>query len=459
MASFGDVFGEGSVAYQMFIYGVVQRVIEALAAPGFTELEIAVNKATTVQPLSPADAAVAANRSFLDLESAQAEAAAGGYSADRFTVLQHLAGNAPAPEELATALRRSIIPADGSGPDAVSFTQGIAEGNLLDKWGPVIQKLAQAIPSPADIVDAMVKGQVTESDATALFTLVGGDPDYFDLLVNIAGNPPSPTELLQLAQRGIIPWNGTGPDATTFEQGFYEGRSKDKWEPIYQNLATYWPTASEVIELYRWGEIDQPTATSMLAQRGLNPQQAAWWIGYANANAVDDYRGLTVTAVLAMLSVSYITDDQATTMMQAMHYGPDAIAELINYGHIQRAIQSVNDAVSRIGNLYQGRKITQATAIDALTQVGVPASAIQDVIADWNAVASINVATLTYSQIGDAFKYSVIDQDTAMQELINIGYTPYDAWVTLSVYNEGPLPGQPEPGPAAPLGAVIPGTT
>ena len=459
MPSFGDVFGEGSTAYQLFVWGIVQQVVQALAAPGFTELEVAVNKATTVQPLSAAEAATAANRSFLTPDAAATEAASNGYNADRFTVLRQLAGNAPAPEELATALRRSIIPADGSGPDAISFTQGIAEGNLLDKWGPVIQKLAQAIPSPADIVDAMVKGQVTESDGLALFTLVGGDPDYFDLLVNIAGNPPSPTELLELAKRGIIPWTGTGPDATTFQQGFYEGRSKDKWEPVYTHLADYYPTASEVVELYRWGEIDLPTATAMLGQRGLTPEQASWWIGYANANAVDDFRGLTITAVLQMLSVSYITDDQARTMMEAMHYGADAITELINYGHIQRAIQSVNQAVSRVGTLYQSRKITQATATDALTSIGIPASAISDVVADWNAVANVNVATLTYSQIGDAFKYGVMDYGTALQELVNIGYTPYDAWVTLSVYNTGPLPDPPEPGPGAPLGAVVPGTT
>lgn len=459
MASFGDVFGKESAAYQLFVWSIASQVIQALAAPAFTDLQTAVNAAHPVTPLSAAEAATAANRAFMALDAAAGEAAKQGIDADRFAVLRHLAGNAPAPEELATALRRSIIPAEGSGPDAVSFTQGIAEGNLLDKWGPVIQKLAQAIPSPADIVDAMIKGQVTAADGLELFRVVGGDPDYFQLLVNIAGNPPSPTELLELAQRQVIPWDGTGPDATTFQQGFFEGRSKDKWEPVYRHLAQYFPTASEVVELYRWDQLDVPTATAMLAQRGLSAEDAARWIAYANANAIDDYRGLTEQAILAMLSISYISDDQARTMLAAIHKGPAAIDQLIAYGHIQRAIQSVNQAVSRVGNLYQARKITAATATDALTRLGVGAVAIPDIIADWDAVASVNVRTLTEAQVVDAWDKLVLDDSEALQELQNIGYTPFDAWVLLSTKAGAPLPGRPAQGPGAALGAVVPGTT
>jgi hypothetical protein len=36
MASFSDVFGEGSVAYQLFVWGIANQVLQALAAPGFT---------------------------------------------------------------------------------------------------------------------------------------------------------------------------------------------------------------------------------------------------------------------------------------------------------------------------------------------------------------------------------------------------------------------------------------
>lgn len=459
MASFEETFGQGSTAYQMFIWQIVAQVIGALASPGITELTTLVNARVPVVPLSAADAATAANRSFLSLDDAAAEAARSGIDAARFATLQHLAGDAPAPEQLVEALRRGLIAATGSGAGSTSFQQGIAETNLLDKWTDVVRGLALIWPTPADILRATLQGQETLEQGKADYEKVGGDPQWFQLLYDAEGNAPTPTEALEMALRGIIPFNGSGPDVVSYEQAFLEGPWRNKWEQPYRQLANYYPTASEVVELYRWGEIDVDQATSMLTDRGMTAEQASWWIGYANDNAIDEYRGLTLTAVLSMISVSYITDDQARTMMQAMHIGPAAIDQLINYGHIQRAIQSVNAAVSRVGTLYQTRKITQAAATDALTQLGVAAVAIPDIIADWNAVVNVNVATLTAAQIVDAWAESVMDQPTAMQELQNIGYTPYDAWVLLSVKNKAPLAGQPAQGPGAPLGAVTPGTT
>jgi hypothetical protein len=459
MAGFSDVFGEGSTAYQLLVYGLGQQVIQALLAPALTELEVTVNSAAPVSPLSPADAATAANRSFMAVADAQAEAAKQGIDPARFAVMRHLAGNAPAPDELAEALRRGIITAAGAGPDAVSFDQGIAEGNLLDKWGPVIQALAKTIPSPADVVDAAVRGQLTMDAAQTLYETVGADPAYFKLQVDINGRPPSPLQLLELAMRGVIPWSGTGPDATTFEQGIYEGDSKDKWEPAYAALKDWFPTVSEAIELYRWGISDVTAATERMTARGLSAEQAAEWIQYANANAINDYRGLTEQSVLAMVSIGYLSDEQATPILKALHRGPQAIEQLLSYAHIQRAIQAVNQAVTRVGALYTARKITQTTAQDALTRLGIESKAIADIIADWSAVAAINVKTLTEGQVLDAWEYGIMDQAAAMTELVNIGYTEYDAWVLLSYKNKGPLPGEPPPVIAAGPGTVATGTT
>lgn len=459
MAGIEDVLGEGSAVLQMFIYNVVQQVVQAVLAPAFTELEVGVNSAYPVNPLSPADAATASNRAFMSDADAVAEAARQGIDAGRFAIMQHLAGNAPAPEELAAALRRGIIPAGGSGPAAVSFTQGIAEGNLLNKWGPVIEALAKQIPSPADVVNAIVRNQVTAADGTALYGRVGGDTDYLQLLVDTNGRPPAPEQLLSMALRGLIPWDGTGPDATTFQQGIYEGDSKDKWEPVYRQLARAWPTVAEAVELYRWGVIGETEAVTLMTQRGLSAEESAWWVQYANANAVNDYRGLTEQSVLAMVSIGYMTDAQAEPVLTALHRGPDAIRQLLSYAHIQRAIRAVDQAVSRVGSLFTARKITAQTAQDALVRLGIESGAIADVIADWTAIAAINVKTLSESQVVDAFAEGIMDQGPATAELINIGYTAYDAWVLLSIKNKAPLPGQPPPVVAAGPGEVVTGTT
>jgi len=163
--------------------------------------------------------------------------------------------------------------------------------------------------------------------------------------------------------------------------------------------------------------------------------------------------------VLAQVSIGYMSDAQATPILKALHRGDDAIEQLLSYAHILRAIQAVNQAISRVGALYTARKITQQTAQDALNRLGIEAAAVADIIADWGAIAAINVKTLTEGQVVDAFKYQVLDQAAATQELVNIGYTEYDAWVLLSVKNEAPLPGEPPPVVAAGPGVVVTGTT
>lgn len=459
MASFGETFGPGSTAYQLFVWSVVNQVLNALLSPAFTELSTEVLSKAPVVPLSPADAAHGVVRSYMADADGQAEAARAGINADRWAVLRDLAGVAPGPQQLAEALRRKIIPETGSGADSTSFEQGIRETDLLDKWTDTIKALAQLWPGPADIIDATVKGQIDPAEGIVTYEQVGGDPQWYQLLVNTNGNPPSPTELLELAARGVIPWHGTGSDALTFQQGIYEGRTKDKWEPAYEALFQYFPTVAEVVELYRWGQFDVTTAVAYMTRRGLTAEQASWWINYADANAIDDYRGLTEQAILAMLSVSYITDDQARVMLGAIHKGPAAIDELITYGHIQRTIQSANQSISRVGSLYQGRKITADAATTALTTLGVLPAAIPEIIADWDAIVNINVKLLTAAEIADAWEYNIMDDATAYAELQNIGYTPYDAWVYLSIKAKAPLPNQPAQGPGTPLGAVTPGTT
>jgi len=459
MSSFGDLFGEGTTARQLLVWGVLNQIIGALSQAPLRELNQVMNHLEPNQLLSPADVATAVNRSFMTLADGITEAGGSGIDQARLEILQHLAGNAPAPEELAAALRRNIIPADGTGPDAVSFTQGIAEGNLLDKWGPTIQKLAQAIPSPSDIVDAGLKGQLSAADALSTYTLVGGDPDYYQLLVNIAGNPPSPTELLDLANRGLIPWDGTGPDVTSFQQGIYEGRLKDKWEAIYRAEGQYRPPPETVRAMLEANGIDTAQATAYWTSYGMTADTIAQYIQTANNTKNQAAQGLTESSVLQMYYNQLISQADCVQFLSLMGIDASNATLLIAYTDMQRSIAAVTTAVSRIQTLYTARKITVATAQDSLTRLQVPAEAIQGLLTTWDIVASANVKTLTEAQITDAWAEGVLDQPTAQSELEAIGYSPFDAWVLLSTKNKAPLPDQPSQTIGTPLGAVTPGTT
>src|SRR5487761_532591 len=124
MAIAADLAGKFTgAAEQLFLWGVLSQVVGTAGQPALTELAAIANTAHPLTRLSPAEAATALTRSFLDPATAQSEAAAAGIDAGRLATMRLLAGTAPGSQDLAAALRRGIIPEAGSGGASTSFTQ------------------------------------------------------------------------------------------------------------------------------------------------------------------------------------------------------------------------------------------------------------------------------------------------------------------------------------------------
>jgi hypothetical protein len=416
-------------------------------------------KALSVAVLSAPDAASAVVRNFLSSAEGESVAAKSGVSAETFATLVHLSGDAPGPQQLAEALRRGAIADTGTGADSTSFAQGIAEGRLADKWAPVIKDLALDWPTPVAALNAQLKGAFPGDEGKALYARLGGDLQFYDWLLFSEGSAPTPNEAAEMARRGIIPKDGTGPDATTYAQAFLEGPWRNKWSRAFWELSQFIPTAREVITLLKDGAVDKDTAAAWMKRAGADDATTAAFIAEADTALLSDYKGLTTSAVLNMYYQRLVTSDDATTILESLHVSPQAVPLMFAYADLQRAIAQQNSAISRVGALYAARKITVQTARQSLITLQVPTAALDDIMATWQLENSINVKLLTEAQIVNAWFLQIMDEGTALTELVNIGYTPYDAWVLLSIKAKGPLDGKPEPGPAPPQGAVIPGTT
>lgn len=416
-------------------------------------------KALSAALLTPGDAADAVVRNFIT-EAAGAELAAKqGFSAADFQTLVHLAGDAPAPGQLAEALRRKLIAESGTGAGSTSFAQGIAEGRLANKWTDVVKGLAMLWPTPTDALDAQVKGQLTDAEASALYAQLGGDPQFETWLYNSIGEGPSPLEAAILADRGIIPWSGTGPDSTSYEQAVRESHYRNKWTDAYRALSEHIPAPATVVQLLAHGLIDKATATAQLLQNGMSAAQAAVYVSEAEYEAISQYRGLAQSGVVEMYFARMISADQASAILADLHVAPDAIALILQYTDMRYEVSAMTRTVSRLGTLFASRKIGVDTARAALIKLGIPVAVVSQILAEWELQASVNVKTLTEAQIVDAWYYNAVPQDQAVALLATLGYTPYDAWVVLSIKNKGPLPNQPAPDNAAAQPPVQPGTT
>lgn len=413
----------------------------------------------TLAILSPPDAADAVVRGFLAPQAGASVAALNGVDAATFATMVDLAADAPSPTDLAEALRRGIIPYDSGDADTPGFVQGVRQGRLADKWIPMLQKLAQLWPTPTDALEARLVGQVTTEQSQTLYQAFGGDPQYWQLLFDTRGESPTPLELGVLANRGYIPWTGTGPQATTYEQGFMEGRWRDKWLPVYQKLAEYIPPESTVVTLLSHGVLTDAQASVLLAKQGMTDDLITAYLDEAHTEALSEYRGATVATVLQAYYERIITQEDATPILAALHVTTTAIAFLFEYEDMQRAFQAINSAIARTRTLYTARKITKQTAASSLTSLGIPASEVTEIMTTWQLENSISVKTLSEYTISEAVLYSALSVEQGIQELVNIGYTPYDAWVVLCAYGKQVYPGQPTPGAPPPQDAVTPGTT
>jgi hypothetical protein len=494
MAGLGDLFSEGSIGEQIFVWGVLNQVITALGAPFFELLQQEVSEAfpetlrdpgtlaslvargwidehsasvearkSGLQPgkfsdlvkaakvqLAPADLAQLVVRNFIGRDEAAKIAARSGVDAADLDQLVRISADAPSPGDLAVALRRGLIPADGTGPDSTSFRQGILEGRLGDKWIDMMRALSVQWPSPTDAQQAELVGLLDHQQALALYEKLGGDPQFYDWQFFIHGSAPTPTELNQLVNRGIIPDDSGDPHKPGFVQGFLQGPWRNEWMDPYRKLRTYVIPPRSVTAMIHSGSLTDAQAAAEFAKSGLTPEQAAAMIADAHSTAAQADKQLTQSSVIALYESRIIAHTDADQLLQALGYSADNAGYLLALADLRRANSEVTTAVSRVRTLYVGHKINSATASATLSALQVPADQIGDIVSIWSLEAAVNVKTLTESQIIAAWSAGVIDVAEARAELVGAGYTPRDAWILLSTKNGAPLPDEPTAGPAPP---------
>jgi len=488
---FGDSLGKtGESAWQLFVWQVGAQVVGALLTPFITELTYLVNEADPnvvlgaadlasevvrglrshgdaaaearksgidaerfdrliemARPrLAPADLAQLVVRNFMTAENADVEAAFSGVDPQHLRLMTLIAADAPAPGDLAVALRRKLIGEDSAGPDSVSFAQGIREGRLADKYIPMIKGLATEWPSPTDALQAELEGQLTHAQALAEYERLGGDPQFYTWLFNTRGQAPTPSQALELLNRGIIPEGGTGPSSVSYRQAFLEGPWRNKWSDVFLALREYLPPPRTVTAMLRAGSIDTQLGGEWLHKQGLSDEAVAAYIADATAQKAAAQRDLTQAQLTQLYQDQLIGADVYRSSLTALGYDEHESGLLQAMADMRWQMSAMSTATGRIHSLYVGWKIDRATAVAALSDLGTPADRASELVGIWGIERQANTKDLTGPQIWTLLKYEVIDQADALARLEQIGYTPRDAWLFLQAESHGGLT---TPAPAA----------
>lgn len=439
-----------AIASQFLVYGVGFAVASQVLQPFLQEAANILWADNTYKPIDPANLAAMAVRG-IDPDTTSvtpipdsifAIAAMSGYSPQYFQAIVDAGGSPPSPQDLFEMFRRGIITES-------QLEDGLRQGDTKDSWIANFVKLAYTTLSPIDMVRAAVQNQLDYATANALAIqlglepagAVGGNPDWFQIAFNIAGRPPGPQEWGRAANRGIVPWAGTGADQISFAQTIAESDIKTKYTDALQQLAAYYPSAEETKSLYDAGSITLDQAKVYWKGVGLPDSLITAYSHSATIQQVAQERALAKGSVLTGLYDGLFTEQQAIELLDDVGYSGQVAQDLVNLTLYRREIRAIDMAVRKVGSLYVGYKLTATDAKNALDALGISANQADDLLAIWAVERKPETRLPSVGELAKAVQYGGLPFDAAVSKAENLGYTKYDATLIIAGGSEQVPPG------------------
>lgn len=388
--------------------------------------------------LSPADAALAVLRGNMTADDGAKVAKISGMTADDFDVLIGNTGEPPGLMQMIELYRRKQIDLD-------TLKRAVLQSRVRDEWFDDVVKLAVVPPTGQQAVAAFVQGQMDEATAKSWYEQAGGDPDYWEIDWHTAAGSPTPIQLGTLAYRGLIPWDGLGPDVTSYAQGFKEGAWKDKWLKPMQGLSVYLPPPREIITLAKDAAIDETDALRMLKEHGMSDDLARIYWEAATSGKVLEIKKLAEAQVIKLYSWQAIDKDKATEMLGLLGYNATNSDFILAVADMTRYERMLNSAITKVQTMFLAGKLTEQQAATALATYEVPSGQALQLLALWKDELATQVKTLSPSQVTDAVYYEIMTFEQATDYLVNLGYSDADAWALISIRMHGPQPNPPYP--------------
>lgn len=378
------------------------------------------------QFLAPADAALGMLRGTLNEARAHEAAHAAGLTNDDFQTLVDNTGEPPAPEMLLSLWRRGKI-------DTAKLDHGIRQSRIRNEWIHVMHELDVIPPSPQEALNALLQGQISEEEARRRYKEGGGDMSWFQHAFDAEGSAPSPVQLGEMANRGIIPWNGQGPRVVSFKQGFLEGPWRNKWSEPMRKLAEYYPPPRTISALVKDGAISKKEALKLLREQGLDAQLAAAYVRSATSEKTVAHKDLAVTQIKELYRDQAIDRAEAVQMWKDLGYDGHEAHFLAVLADLERVQRFTETAISTIHTRYIGHAIDRHTASTDLDQLGVPANQRNSLLKTWDLERAAKVKRLTAAEVHKAVKKGLLSEQQGMQRLEQMGYPAEDATIYLQL--------------------------
>lgn len=290
-------------------------------------------------PLSPSQAVDAALRGQAPFTEMAAEALLSGVNNQRFQILVDSAGNPPSLTELIELVRRQIIPQSGTGPDVLSFQQGIFEGDNKDKWLEAYEQLQVYLPPPRTVTALERTGAIDAAQAQTYYQDFGLTPD-----------------LAAAYNKSIL------------------GEKMEGTKQFAQGVIT---------ELYEAQAIDEPTATEYLGILGYTPAQAAFILELYDLKRELAAVNKTINRVGTLYSTHKITRQSAVDFLNGLGVTGQHQANLLSTWDLALAAEVKLPTISELGAAVYYQAISADEAVARAQALGYTA---------WDAYVALSAA-------------------------------------------------------------------
>src|SRR6266851_10367746 len=128
--------------------------------------------------------------------------------------------------------------------------------------------------TPADVVEAYVKGHLTREEAKTEASLSGIKDERLQTLIETAGEPIPLLLAAEAWRRGIIPKSSPDPSAVSLEKAIRDSRLKNAWIPVVEAMQFELPPIGTIIEGWLRAQITETQALELAYKRGVDEATA-----------------------------------------------------------------------------------------------------------------------------------------------------------------------------------------
>lgn len=414
------------------VIGWIGWVTGAIGAFGQITLRQSVydlNRENVNVPLSPADAADAWMRGIITQSEANFAGGAAGVSPTVMALMRELVGEPPGLMDMLAAWRRGAI-------SWTRFNTAALFSRLNDKYIETFKILAYETMSSADAVELAIKGVLSPTAAKAYFVQAGGLAEQWTDLYQGAGDAIGVQEAINLWNHGLIS-----------EAQVTEVIGRSRINPIFYTIAKltrhHFLGNFEIHQAVVAGTITIQTATAWLIANGLTPAQAQAFAATGASGTVTKAKAETESIVTQLYAERVYTRTVALAALQSLGYPHTVATAILENTDAKQALSQRNAAVTVVKGAFLRGEYGTHTATVALTQLGIPATAITAWLGDWAVERAAKRPEFTTAQIGGFYKKGFLEGGKAEQMWQALGWNSTEVVLLLANYGGPAPPGSP----------------